>query len=385
MDLKVGIIANTIIGRKGNIGVRTGKIIDELKKRNIEYLLISRGIEGSRFKGMHMGIFKHIARILNAIRIYIYPNFDHRIYDIRIFEVFTWFCVKLKWKQWKDVDVIHLWEYSPALIRFFESMNKRVILEIPIVPANYKSRLLTECEDSNIPLSSEAWVNWENETFNACAEFIVPSGFVSSELNKIVKEKNTHCVPFGTDISELEEPNANLEKKGVEFCFAGNISHRKGINYLLKAFSDSCFENDTLHLYGRIYPEFKRLVKEHNANVILHGYTSDIKKKLQQHDVYVFPSLMEGSSKSIYEAMERALPVIATYESGSIIRDGLDGFIIDKANVDQLKDKMNHFKKHPEAIQEMGRSARSRISEYTWEIYTHEIVNIYKIPSHNLS
>ena len=39
---------------------------------------------------------------------------------------------------------------------------------------------------------------------------------------------------------------------------------------------------------------------------------------------------MEGSSKSIYEAMNRSLPIICTYESGSIVTDNKEGFIIEK-------------------------------------------------------
>ena len=50
-------------------------------------------------------------------------------------------------------------------------------------------------------------------------------------------------------------------------------------------------------------------------------------------DIYVFPSLMEGSSKSIYEAMNFSMPIICTYESGSVVEDNINGYIVEKQNL----------------------------------------------------
>ena len=45
-------------------------------------------------------------------------------------------------------------------------------------------------------------------------------------------------------------------------------------------------------------------------------------------DVFAFPSLFEGSAVVTYEALACGLPSVVTPESGSVARDGVDGFVV---------------------------------------------------------
>src|SRR4029077_18852254 len=45
-------------------------------------------------------------------------------------------------------------------------------------------------------------------------------------------------------------------------------------------------------------------------------------------DVFLLPSLCEGSATVVYEALSASLPVICTQNTGSIVRDGVEGRII---------------------------------------------------------
>ena len=49
---------------------------------------------------------------------------------------------------------------------------------------------------------------------------------------------------------------------------------------------------------------------------------------MRQADVFVFPSLFEGSAVVTYEALASGLPCVVTAESGSVVRDGLEGFVV---------------------------------------------------------
>ena len=50
-------------------------------------------------------------------------------------------------------------------------------------------------------------------------------------------------------------------------------------------------------------------------------------------DVFVFPSLFEGSAVVTYEALACGLPSIVTPNAGSVVRDGVDGFHVPAGDV----------------------------------------------------
>ena len=76
--------------------------------------------------------------------------------------------------------------------------------------------------------------------------------------------------------------------------------------------------------------------------------------------------------------MGAGLPTIVSLSTGSIIRDGVDGFLIESGNQKALKEKMLWFKNHPEQIIKMGKNARDRVSNFTWETYSENVYSCYK-------
>ena len=60
----------------------------------------------------------------------------------------------------------------------------------------------------------------------------------------------------------------------------------------------------------------------------------ELHTQFQSGDVFVYPSLHEGSAIATYEALASGLPVITTRNSGSVVRDGIDGFIVPIRDVD---------------------------------------------------
>ena len=50
-------------------------------------------------------------------------------------------------------------------------------------------------------------------------------------------------------------------------------------------------------------------------------------------DVFVFPSLFEGSAVVTYEALAAGLPSVVTPSAGSVVRDGVEGFIVPRGRL----------------------------------------------------
>ena len=372
-------LVNSYIGKTGNIGMRTSHLINHLNQQKIRNFSYSRGVVKSfSAANKNMGIFGYIPRFLNAFRIYVNLNFNHRKYDIYLFECFFKICFKNVNYHKK---IAHIWEMSPKIIRFLKKNDWIVILDVPIAPTETSKNLVNKFEDKIVLHPHQFISDLEIESYKLADYVLAPSNFVKDEIIKLeIDRSKIIVVPFGSNIqnNKLKSFNKNYQKDGLDYCFAGSINKRKGIEFLLKAWNNEIFENDRLHLCGRLYPEIKELLKKYDLkNIITPGFidTCDYFKKC---DVYIFPSLIEGSSKSIYEAMNSSLPSIVTHNSGSVITDLEDGFIIDFADPKAIKDRMLEFKNDYSLIEKMGTLAFQNSRKYSWDNYAENVVKIYK-------
>jgi glycosyltransferase involved in cell wall biosynthesis len=97
------------------------------------------------------------------------------------------------------------------------------------------------------------------------------------------------------------------------------------------------------------------------------------RNEISQHyswaDVFLLPSICEGSATVTYEALAHGLPVICTPNTGSVVRDGLDGFLVPARDVDAIVDRLERLRANPELRSEMSINARARSAEFTVAAY----------------
>jgi glycosyltransferase involved in cell wall biosynthesis len=86
-------------------------------------------------------------------------------------------------------------------------------------------------------------------------------------------------------------------------------------------------------------------------------------------DVFLLPSICEGSATVCYEALAAGLPVITTPNAGSVVRDGLEGFIVPIRDVGAIADRLERLAGDRELLEEMSRRAAERAKEFTLEKY----------------
>jgi glycosyltransferase involved in cell wall biosynthesis len=77
--------------------------------------------------------------------------------------------------------------------------------------------------------------------------------------------------------------------------------------------------------------------------------------------------------------MASELPIVCTYESGSVVRDWIDGFIIPVENVEAIKNKILYFYENPYKIKKMWKNGRKLIIEnYKWDDFSNRIYDVIK-------
>jgi len=96
------------------------------------------------------------------------------------------------------------------------------------------------------------------------------------------------------------------------------------------------------------------------------GEVQDIPALLAQASLFVLPSLTEGLSLTLLEAMARGLPVVATRVGGNpeVVVDGTTGLLVKAADAEELAAAMLRLLRTPEEGHRMGLAGRKRIEEY---------------------
>jgi glycosyltransferase involved in cell wall biosynthesis len=79
-----------------------------------------------------------------------------------------------------------------------------------------------------------------------------------------------------------------------------------------------------------------------------------------------------------YEALAAGLPVITTPNAGSVVRDGVEGFIVPIRNPESLAEKIDLLARNPELLAQMSQKARERAQEFSWAKYGERLVDCIK-------
>jgi glycosyltransferase involved in cell wall biosynthesis len=270
----------------------------------------------------------------------------------------------------RKVAIVHAWDWTPKAVAVLKERHPEALVVRDVVVNRYHEFY------SGTPITEQEKVT---------DAFFSPSTFTTSKLVEWgIPEDKIYEIPFGVDTdafrpSKHEQPELSPQggtpSAPVRFAFSGAVSRRKGADTLLRAWKQLRLENAELHLYGKVRDVQREL--EDTKGVIAHGHVPLV-EELPKNSVYVFPSTLEGSAKSVYEALACGLPVITTPDSGSIVRDGIDGFIVPPGDDQALNQAMRRLYDDPELRRELGQNARKRAEDHTWEAYGRRVWQVYR-------
>jgi len=313
-----------------------------------------------------------------------------------------YYTMKRIWLDWKaaryilkqSCDIYHGWTHeSLRSIRAAKQQGAIAIVDRGYAHPLYSHRILEEeYQIYGIPRDIEAppkWLipfdHWRREKDEALKEFdeadyvFVPSQFCfDSFVSEGFPREKLVMIPRGFDPS-IFKPLPRSEET-FRVIFVGLLTVRKGLKYLLEAWEQMALPNAELLLVGTLHEELDEFLAPYlKRNDVRHeAFTANPAALYNSADVFVFPSLDEGSAKVTYEAMACGLPVITTPNSGSLVRDGKDGFIVPIREVEPLVEKIKLFYDDRALVASMGVAAREYINEFTWDRYERVLIEKYK-------
>lgn len=201
---------------------------------------------------------------------------------------------------------------------------------------------------------------------------LVPSPHIAARLARHgTPPERIQVVPYAADTQRFRpRPDRSPSRSQCTFLFAGGITQRKGIKDLLEAWRMIRRPGWSLRLLGAL-PADPRPLEPFRDEVEWLGRVghAEVPAAMAAADVFVFPSLFEGSAVVTYEAMACGLPLIVTAAAGSVARDGREGRIVPAADANTLAAAMESLGLDPEGRHQLGVQARIRAEEFTWARY----------------
>ncbi len=99
-----------------------------------------------------------------------------------------------------------------------------------------------------------------------------------------------------------------------------------------------------------------------------------------EHDVFLFPSLMEGLPSVLLEAMATGMPVITTETCGmpDVVKHEFNGLLIPPANATAIEEAILQLARSPELRRKMGEAARETMKRCTWERAARQLEELYR-------
>jgi alpha-maltose-1-phosphate synthase len=202
---------------------------------------------------------------------------------------------------------------------------------------------------------------------------LCPSSFVQGSLPQD-RRRCSKTIPLAIERGTLA---ANSVRKPV-FLFVGNITMRKGVHRLLRAWKQlKAFRTHELRLIGDMFLSKKFL--EDFRDMFTH-FPRISHRELDRHyaesSVFVFNSAADGFGQVILEAMSNGLPVIASRNCGApdIIEHGREGLLIEYGNDDQLCAALEDALASANTWREMGKAAFDSTRSRTWTNFAKEFL-----------
>jgi starch synthase len=228
----------------------------------------------------------------------------------------------------------------------------------------------------NLPVSDIRDTLREEKIYEQADAITVPSTFaLRSYVEMGVPREKLHIIPYGAELGSIaknvpisEDPISKhlFSDSGFQVLFAGAVSLRKGIPYLLEAFAQLSTPGKRLRLAGSLEPDMKdvldRLPREH-VELLGPLPKAELTALMRRSHVLVLPSIEDGFGLVMAEAMACGCTIISSTNTGGgdLYTDEKEGFIVPPRDPWSLAGRLQQLADDRKLLAEMRAAALARV------------------------
>lgn len=212
----------------------------------------------------------------------------------------------------------------------------------------------------------------------------VPSEFARRTFAEMgVSAGKVRKIPYGVRLDRFKRTG---EPPGDSFdvLFAGTVSLRKGVPYLLDAFAQFKHPLKRLRLAGPMEPEMRSLLSRFdltNVDVLGRVAQDELARWMSRSHVMVLPSIEEGLALVQGQALACGCPLISSVNSGGedLFRDGVEGFLVPIRSPEAICERLTQLADDRALRQRMSEAALKRVQHLGgWSEYGRQYADFLK-------
>lgn len=192
--------------------------------------------------------------------------------------------------------------------------------------------------------------------------------------NTIVINNGSAC---GIDLKRKRR-KIKKENKKIVITYVGRFKKRKGSQILFNIFKYFDKRMDLeFKICGCTNEEFYKKFKYKFKNVNCLGFIDNVEDVLKETDIFILPSLHEGLSYSLMEAMSYGIFCVANNIPGinSLIKHNFSGILIDQNNTQKYIDIIEKVSVQRDLLLKFKINAKEILKKFDREIFLKEYSN----------
>jgi alpha-maltose-1-phosphate synthase len=207
-----------------------------------------------------------------------------------------------------------------------------------------------------------------------------------------IPAEKVHVIPYGVRLDKFKPPSSPAEgppADSFELLFAGGVSLRKGVPYLLEAFARLKHPRKRLTIVGHVLDDIRQLLPTlPTDHVTFTGSLPqpELAARMARSHALVLPSVEEGLALVQGQAMACGCPVVATAATGAedLFTDSVEGFILPTPDPAALAARLQQLADDPALQKRLSTAALQRVKTLggwdtygaTWDTLLHSLTGI---------
>lgn len=279
------------------------------------------------------------------------------------------FSAFFKTKFTKDFDIIHA-HHPIAALSFKGTSAKKVVTfhgifnkQIEILHGETAQNISNKYEQNALK-----WADAITAGSKEAYEYYSDLGY------------DVHYIPNAIDIGEL--PLDVKQKYEKQIIFVGRLSKEKGVNSLIELAKILPKEIHLIIVGSGPFENKIKNIAEKYSNIKFLGYLPKNKviPLLRGSFALIQPSLAEGISTTVLEAMACQIPIIGTNVGGNkeLIINNENGFLISPNSIEELNEKIILLSNNVDLVEKFGNKSLELVKKFEWSTVGKKYVKLYE-------
>jgi glycosyltransferase involved in cell wall biosynthesis len=291
------------------------------------------------------------------------------------------------------IDVVHCWPRATVrtclaarqlrIPSFREVPNTHTGHAFEVVARELAALGMSPASGHSHTFSAEALAREEKE-YELADVLLVPSEYsLRTFVDRGVPREKLALHSYGYDTQRFfPEPNGTRPQGRRPFTavFVGRCEPRKGLHHALRAWIDSgASEAGRFVICGSFDEEYRNVLEPLLAHpsVEVHGFVSDPSALMRESDVFLLPSVEEGSALVTYEAQACGSVLVVSEATGARCVHGVDGLVHTPGDVATLTQHLTDLHQDPQLLDRLRVAGLARSEDRSWAAAGAELISVY--------